>query len=797
MHKIEKRSTQTPVRHKVLMYAAIISAVLYLVWRTFFTLPLHFGAVSLVFGVLLLISEILSIVERLMQLDQIGKNIQPELPVIDESWYPDVDIFIATHNESTELLYKTLNACTFLEYPDKSKVHIVLCDDGNRREMAQLAASLGVRYVGMKGNKKAKAGNLNNALKQTSSPLVVTLDADMIPRSSFLMQMVPYFFLPQVKKLPDGTWVPRTKDEIDENFKIGFIQAPQSFYNPDLFQFNLFSEQRIPNEQDYFFRKANLGRNTGNAAIYAGSNTMISRAALEEIGGFVTETITEDFSTGIRIQRKGYTTYAIDVVVGNGLSPNSIKSLISQRSRWGRGCIQSLRMERLFRDPSLSLLYKTFYGLSLSYWWAFTRRMIFMLAPIAAVLFNLRVANGSLVEVLIFWAPFYILMNRAMRIVSGNIRSSHWNDVIDTIQYPYLLGPIWAETLGFSERKFIVTEKSRRSKQHSSTIYSLPHVVMLVASVACLVIGVQKSIAMGTLYNPIILFWTLINVKSLIFSVFFMSGRTNYRNAERFYVSVPVSLVLERGTVPGITTDISETGLAVKIDTPEFVPPDKPVELTLTYSKYQARMLVRVMHVTQLGKHWKYSLKIEKMDEQNRRQYMQIVYDREHTLPKELPSSKSIYDDFGLLLNKSGRQGIDASRKIPRIDMHLPFTLRTGGRGIVLDFNYLHAKIQSDFPVDYGDLLTIWFTPDVRFDLKLREQELDEDYILDLDAPEDVSVPEVGEPHIYTVENLPELLENDAFYSFLYSVLDRNPNEIQDAPTPGGVAQLQVATKKR
>lgn len=190
---MEKRSTQTPIGQKILMYAAIVSAVAYLVWRTFFTLPLNFGVVPLVFGIFLLISEFLSIVERLMQLDQIGKNIQPELPVIDASWYPDVDIFIATHNESTELLYKTLNACTFIEYPDKSKVHIVLCDDGNRKEMEELANSLGVRYVGMKGNKKAKAGNLNNALNQTNSPLVVTLDADMIPRSTFLMQMVPYF----------------------------------------------------------------------------------------------------------------------------------------------------------------------------------------------------------------------------------------------------------------------------------------------------------------------------------------------------------------------------------------------------------------------------------------------------------------------------------------------------------------------------------------------------------------------------------------------------------------------------
>ena len=33
--------------------------------------------------------------------------------------------------------------------------------------------------------------------------------------------------------------------------------------------------------------------------IYGGSNTVLSRAALDKIGGFYTESITEDFATGI------------------------------------------------------------------------------------------------------------------------------------------------------------------------------------------------------------------------------------------------------------------------------------------------------------------------------------------------------------------------------------------------------------------------------------------------------------------------------------------------------------------
>ena len=82
------------------------------------------------------------------------------------------------------------------------------------------------------------------------------------------------------------------------------MQTPQSFYNQDLFQFNLFSEKDIPNEQDFFSREINVMRNASNSAAYTGSNTVILRRALEEIGGFPYGTVTEDFETSLRFRKQ-------------------------------------------------------------------------------------------------------------------------------------------------------------------------------------------------------------------------------------------------------------------------------------------------------------------------------------------------------------------------------------------------------------------------------------------------------------------------------------------------------------
>ena len=194
----EKHTKGNMRKRKFWYILMLITAVVYMGWRLFFTLPLNAGVVSVVAGLALFISELLSYLEAIIHMRFMSMEESIPLPDVPPELYPEVDVLVATHSEETELLKKTLNGCRHMEYPDKSKVHIWLCDDTARPEMAALAKRLGVGYFGISGSKDAKAGNLNNALSQTHSPLVVTFDSDMIPRREFLMKTVPYFFLPKM-----------------------------------------------------------------------------------------------------------------------------------------------------------------------------------------------------------------------------------------------------------------------------------------------------------------------------------------------------------------------------------------------------------------------------------------------------------------------------------------------------------------------------------------------------------------------------------------------------------------------
>ena len=95
---------------------AICFSSIYLIWRVFGTIPWTDGAFQAAAGILLVLAEIITTLGmfELMISRMKAKKVIRDLPDVPEEQYPDVDVLIATHNEPAELLYKTVNACTFL-----------------------------------------------------------------------------------------------------------------------------------------------------------------------------------------------------------------------------------------------------------------------------------------------------------------------------------------------------------------------------------------------------------------------------------------------------------------------------------------------------------------------------------------------------------------------------------------------------------------------------------------------------------------------------------------------------------
>lgn len=208
-----------------------------------------------------------------------------------------VDVFITTYNEPIALVIATAKAAKEIRYP-----HLTwILDDGAREEMRLAADALGVGYIQRGENWKnqplhAKAGNLNNALMATSGEFMLILDADQIPYPEILDHTLDYFQDP----------------------KVAIVQTPQWFGNVTPYD-------PLGSQAPLFYGPIQQGKNAWNAAFFCGSNAVLRREALMQLGlsRYVTEleiAVRQALNSADRIlARTMRTTAANDLEVRNAL----------------------------------------------------------------------------------------------------------------------------------------------------------------------------------------------------------------------------------------------------------------------------------------------------------------------------------------------------------------------------------------------------------------------------------------------------------------------------------------------
>ena len=607
--------------------SAVFTSI-YLLWRIFFSIAVDSGIISIIANITLLLVEIFGFLESGIHYRNVWGRRDHPLPEIKKNEYPEVDIFIASYNESGELLRKTINGCKHLKYPDKSKVHIWLCDDNRRKEIKALCKKWKVGYFDRPDNSGAKAGNLNHALGLTSAPYIVTLDADMIVRSDFLLKTIPYFVDAE-----------KRGKKLNKDVHLGLLQTPQCFYDPDVFQHALYAETRIPNEQDFFYRSIEVGKTSSNSVIYGGSNTVLSRRALEDIGGFYTGTITEDFATGMLIEAKGYLSLALSTPLASGKTPNTYREHIKQRSRWGRGVISTGKQLHLLSRKDLNTDQKLSYWSSVTYWYSSWKNLIYIVSPILFAVFNVRVLKCTWLDLLVYWFPMYFFQDLCLKNISGNLVSSKWSGIYETSVMPYLLIPIMKETLGISEVKFLVTDKGAKTSHKVDYRLMAPFIVLIILSLIGIVRAVSY-IGVGTILPMcIILFWLIRNMFYLIMATFLIDGRDSDDEEVKVRDGEFVNITCKdrEQAYEGITTFMTEHSLKVILDEGDDLKIGERISLKIFKDDYEAdldgiiidklnsRFNNQCVHTIEI-------LNFNKTEDE----YLQILYDRLPTLPQTL-----------------------------------------------------------------------------------------------------------------------------------------------------------------
>ncbi|MGU3287660.1 UDP-forming cellulose synthase catalytic subunit [Methylobacterium mesophilicum] len=460
------------------VFLAIGSLVVlrYLYWRLSSTLPpmsdpLGFGA-----GVVLAAAEVycfyILMVSLVVNADPLARAI---VPSGDDDALPTVDVFVPSYNEDRHILATTLAAAKALDYPAE-KLTVWLLDDGGtdqkcadadpnkareararRAALQALCAELGVSYLTRRRNLHAKAGNLNNGLRHASGEIVAVLDADHVPFRSFLRDTIGHFACDP---------------------KLFLVQTPHAFLNPDPIERNLRTFDRMPSENEMFYAISQCGLDKWNGSFFCGSAALLRRTALEEAGGFSGITITEDCETAFELHSRGWTSAYVDKTLIAGLQPETLSDFIGQRSRWCQGMLQIMLLKNPLFKRGLKPIQKLCYLSSMTFWFFPVPRLIFMIAPLLYIFFDMKIVVANVDEAIAYTAT-YICVNLMMQsYLYGRVRWPFVSELYEYVQGLFLIKATASVILSPRKPQFKVTAKNVTLDHDQLSPLALPFFVV-------------------------------------------------------------------------------------------------------------------------------------------------------------------------------------------------------------------------------------------------------------------------------------------------------------------------------
>ena len=309
------------------LLVAFVTYTIYLVRATFL---LGGDPLGVVLGTLLLVFELaamlLLVTSAFEMVDALAAR-APELPALREpARWPVVCLQVPAYNEPTDLVIETLRSLAALDYP---ALRIQVIDNNTTEEElwrpveaeCQRLAAMDheVEFVHLPTWPGYKAGALNWGLAHLADDVEIVgiVDADYVVDPRWLRATIPYF----------------SEDPV------AFVQTPQDyraweesgFYRACYAGFAL------------FFKIGMRSRSRRNSIIFAGTMGLVRRSALEDVGGWDEQIITEDAEVSLRMLQCGWQAVYVPVAYGQGIMPLTYEGLRKQRFRWAFGGIQILR----------------------------------------------------------------------------------------------------------------------------------------------------------------------------------------------------------------------------------------------------------------------------------------------------------------------------------------------------------------------------------------------------------------------------------------------------------------------
>lgn len=235
---------------------------------------------------------------------------------------PFVSVIVPAKNEDAVIESAVRSLCA-MDYQTAGRLQyevIVVDDRSTDRTLAiveALARELPLRIVRTRPGSVGKAAALNLGITQARADVIAIFDADARVAPDFLQKMVPHL----------------------QGEQVGGVQSRRLLHNAEQ---NLLT--RIQDDEYRLFQAPmqRARHALGGMVCFVGNGLLLKREALDDVGGWNEEALTEDIDLSVRFHLAGWEIrFCDDAVVWEEAVPRP-RDLIRQRIRWFEGDIRCL-----------------------------------------------------------------------------------------------------------------------------------------------------------------------------------------------------------------------------------------------------------------------------------------------------------------------------------------------------------------------------------------------------------------------------------------------------------------------
>ncbi|MDD5326233.1 MAG: glycosyltransferase [Phycisphaerae bacterium] len=371
----------------------LINLIVYVVFRAVFVSYNKYGPIEKVLSIFLFIAEgfvLLHAFGYFIGVYRMTKFQKAEPGKRQLTEFPPVAILIAARHEPKKLLENTVISCYNLSYPAKT---IYILDDSSEQKYKDEAEDIAERYdcrlFRRETRHGAKAGVVNDCVKKLTDKYIVIFDVDQSPMRNFLNDTVAI---------------------LESNPRLAFIQTPQFYSNLQSNRVALASDM----QQACFYEYICESKSTNDTMMSCGTNVVIRKEALDDVGGLDELTVTEDFATSLNLHLKGWETLYYNHVGVFGQGPENLSAYFNQQNRWAMGAVGVLKktLKTLLKTPSaLRPIQWWEYIITSSYYWVSWAYLFLILCPLIYIFFGVPSFFMSPEVYVGSFLPYLILSN--------------------------------------------------------------------------------------------------------------------------------------------------------------------------------------------------------------------------------------------------------------------------------------------------------------------------------------------------------------------------------------------------